>query len=268
MAAIPRLVSCDPWNWAGALLERMVELVKCRSQDEHVPADVEMVLEGTIDPNTARHPGVVLAGDAGYCSTAVAVPVMKVTAITHRANPLFPAVIQGPVPHEGTALGWLTERTLLAQLSELLPEVVDIALPAAGGCRSLAFVALRKQLPREGRRIAGALWALAPQVGTKLLVLVDAGVDVHNSEEVMSRVGNNVHPARDVFTQEMSAGLLEHASPAIGLGERLGIDATDKLPGEHPLDWPRPTRATDEVALLVSRRWQEYGFRPSDNSPG
>lgn len=263
VSAVPLVARCDPWALAGALLDRPIELVKCRTQDEHVPADAELVIEGTIDPAAARREGVVLAGDAGYCAAPLAVPIMKVTAITNRANPIFPAQVVGPPPHEGTALGGLAERTLLLQLQTLLPDVVDLALPAAGGCRAIAFVGLRKRVPHQARQVAGTLWGLVPSVATKLLVVVDADVDVHDDAEVLSRVANNVHPPRDVFAQEGAGGWAEHASPVAGLAERMGIDATEKLPAEHPRAWPPAARTTDEMFAQVERRWAEYGLPQS-----
>ncbi|MGD9648508.1 MAG: UbiD family decarboxylase [Pirellulales bacterium] len=257
---IPAPPDFDPVGLMGLVRGQALELVKCRTHDLEVPADAEIVLEGFVDPHADLARLGAFASPLGALAVGVSAPVLEVTAITERAGALFPAAIFSPGTSEVGTWRLALERVALPMARMLLPELVDWSFPDCGGRQRIAFVAIRKSYPQQARRIAGALWALAPWMSAKLVVIVDEPVDVHNADEVWRRVAVNVHPPRDVFTQVAPADVWDHAAPEMFSGANLAIDATSKLPGEHPRDWPAELVRGDEVRELSSGRWKEYGL--------
>ncbi|HUG91847.1 MAG TPA: UbiD family decarboxylase domain-containing protein, partial [Planctomycetaceae bacterium] len=265
-ACCPLPANTDPLLFAGFLRDRPVEVVKCRSLELEVPAGAEIVLEGLIDTTQPLERSGPIALSTGFYSQPEDVPLMQVTALTHRSNPVFPVSVPGPPPGERTWIDRAVERLFLPLVKLAVPEVVDLHRPAAGGGRNLAYVSIRKQYPGQARKVLHALWGLGWLMTTKLVVVVDAGVNVHDSDEVWFHVGANAHPGRDAVFAEGPADMDDHAAPVRGLGHMLGLDATRKLPEEgHPRAWPEPLACTEEVGRLVTRRWGEYGLEEMTN---
>lgn len=257
---IPAPAEFDPVGLMGLVRGQSLELVKCRTHDLEVPADAEVVIEGYVDPQAdVARPGP-FASPFGALATGLSAPVLEVTAITERAGAVFPVAVLSLGANEVGAWRLALERLALPMARMLLPELVDWSFPDCGGRQRIAFVAIRKTYPQQARRIAGALWALAPWMTTKLVVIVDEAVDVHRPDEVWRRVAANVHPSRDVFSQPAPADLWDHAAPEPFSGANLAIDATAKLPGEHPREWPVELVRPDEVRELASGRWNQYGL--------
>ena len=147
-------------------------------------------------------------------------------------------------------------------MQAVVPELVDYALPNWGGPERFAIIAIRKSYPQQARRVAAAIWGWEPLMSTKAIVVVDADVNPHDPGLVWSRVGTHVHPGRDVFFHETPVALGDNAAPLPGIGHAMAIDATSKLPGEHPRPWPSATATPDAVRELVDSRWREYGLSP------
>ena len=248
----------DPVGLMGLLRGQALELVKCRTHDLEVPADAELVVEGFVDPEAKLAQLGAVAAPFGSLAVGISAPVLEVTAITERAGALFPVAIFTPGANEVGCWRLALERVVLPLAQMMLPELVDWSFPDCGGRQRIAFVAIRKTYPQQARRIAGALWALAPWMSSKLVVIVDEAVDVHRPDEVWRRVAANVYPPRDVFTQPAPADWWDHAAPQTFNGANLAIDATAKLSGEHPRDWPAELVLGDEVRELASRRWSDY----------
>lgn len=246
---------------AGYLRGQGVELVKCRSIELDVAADAEIVIEGLIDPTAPLETAGPVGRSTGCYSISEDRPVLNVTAVTHRANPVFPAIIPGVPPTEEDWLHKATERLLLPLVRLSLPEVTNIHWPRAGAYRNLLFVSIRKEYPQQARKVMHALWGLSPLMAAKMIVVVDDGVEVQDEERVWFHVGANAHPGRDVVFCEGPTHWDDHAAPVRGLGHKMGIDATRKLPDEgHPRPWPEPLTSTPEIRDRVTRRWAEYGF--------
>lgn len=248
----------DPLSLGTVLRGKPLDVVRARSIDLDVPADAELVLEGVIDPAASEVELGPLAGALGQYLPAGLGARVKVTALTHRSNPACLLRIPGDVSEEAARLKG-HERLILPWLKSVLPELVDLALPASGGGR-LAFASLRKTYPRQARQTAAALWGLAPLRQAKLLVVVDADVNVQQADEVWQRVATHAHLGRDAWFHEGPTDPRDLAAPIALAGHALAIDATAKLPGEHPTPWPADAAMSDEVRERVTARWKEFGL--------
>ncbi|MGH7321130.1 MAG: menaquinone biosynthesis decarboxylase [Candidatus Rokuibacteriota bacterium] len=251
----------DELMLAGWIRGKGVELVRCRTIDLEVPAHAEIVLEGFVDPAESRTEGPF--GDhTGYYSLAGPYPVFHLTAVTRRRYPIYPTIIVGRPPMEDYWLGKATERLFLPIIRMMLPEIVDMNMPAEGVFHNLVIVSVKKRYPGQARKVMYGLWGLGLLMLAKNVVVVDEWVDVHDVSEVAWRVSNNIDPARDLVVVEGPTDDLDHAALRHRYGGKLGIDATEKRP---PLDrveqpWPEEIRMTEEVRQRVSQRWREYGL--------
>jgi 4-hydroxy-3-polyprenylbenzoate decarboxylase len=251
----------DELMLAGWLRGKSVDLVRCVSQPLEVPADAEIVIEGYVDPAEQRIEGPF--GDhTGYYSLADYYPVMHVTALTHRRDPLYPTTIVGKPPMEDYWMGKATERLFLPLIKLFLGEVVDIDMPAEGVFHNLVVVSIKKRYPGHARKVMNGLWGLGLMMLTKTIIVVDADVDVHNLSQVAFEVLANFDPQRDVLITTGPSDDLDHAALQKNFGGKMGIDATRKTerdPGPHQL-WPEEIMMSEEIRALVATRWKEYGF--------
>jgi 4-hydroxy-3-polyprenylbenzoate decarboxylase len=250
----------DEMVFAGWLRGSGVEMVPCKTIDLEVPAHAEIVLEGHVDPAERRLEGPF--GDhTGYYSLARDYPVFHLKAITRRKDPIYPTTIVGRPPQEDYWLGKATERIFLPIVRMLLPEVVDMNMPAEGVFHNLVIVSIRKRYPGQARKVMYALWGLGLMMLAKTIVVVSEHVDVHNLSEVAWRATGNIDPRRDVVIIEGPMDDLDHAALRHRFGGKMGIDATEKtaMDGiEQP--WPEEIVMSDEIRALVARRWAEYGL--------
>ncbi len=259
-ATAPLPYGMDELVFAGFLRGEAVRLVPCRTVPLEVPADAEIIIEGTVDFEERALEGPF--GDhTGYYTPPEEYPVMRVSAITHRADAIYPTTVVGRFPKEDCYLAKTTERLFLPVIRTFVPEVVDLNLPLFGVFHNWAFVSIRKTHPHQAHKVMHALWGLGQMMYTKFLVVVDADVNVQNPEEVLWRVGAEADPKRDAILTTGPADVLDHAAPKSGAAGKLGIDATRKLPeevGGQP--WPQPLRSDADTAARVTRRWKEYGL--------
>ncbi|BDU70839.1 menaquinone biosynthesis decarboxylase [Mesoterricola silvestris] len=247
--------------FTGFLRGEGVEMVRCVTNDMEVPADSEIVIEGWVDPAELRREGPF--GDhTGYYSLADDYPVLHVEAITHRKNPVYPATIVGRPPQEDAWLGFATERIFLPLLKMVLPEVVDMHLPPAGGFHNLAIVSIRKDYPGHAQKVMNAIWGTGQMMFTKGIVVVDADIDPHDANEVLFRVTSNVDPRRDLLFTDGPLDVLDHSSDRFAFGSKVGIDATRKSAklDNFQREWPRDLVFPDAILERVARRWAEYGI--------
>lgn len=246
--------------FAGFLKGTGIELVKCKTIDMEVPANAEIVIEGIVDPTETLWEGPF--GDhTGFYSLADQYPAFRVTAITHRRDPIYPSTIVGKPPQEDYYLGKATERIFLPLLQMLVPDVLDYSLPRYGAFHNCAFVRIRKEYPLQAHKVMSAIWGAGQMMLTKLIIVVDEQVNVHDEHDVMFHVGANWDPRRDTVLVDGPVDILDHASPQLGTGAKMGIDATRKIEGEGLIrQWPDQTVMADEIKQLVERRWSEYGL--------
>ncbi len=244
----------------GLLRGKPLDLVKCRTHDLPVPAEAELVFEGYLDPGTPPET-IRLAGAGGsHYRISSSALVLHVSAVTHRNRPVFPALVDAGSVGERGVLAKARERTLLAALQAVAPDVTDLSLPLLGGVHRFAFVAFRKHSPFQARQVAAAVWGSQSLKHAKFLVLVDEGVDVHQPEQVWAQVGANVAPERDVVAFDGPADQSDFAGTMLPLARNLALDATTKLTSEHAGTWPAALRADQEIERQVTARWAEFKF--------
>jgi 4-hydroxy-3-polyprenylbenzoate decarboxylase len=259
-ASAPLPPGIDEVVFAGWLRGGGVEMVPCRTIDLEVPASAEIVLEGYVDPTEQRREGPF--GDhTGYYSLARDYPVFHLTAVTRRARAIYPTTIVGRPPQEDYWLGKATERIFLPVMKLMLPEIVDVNMPAEGVFHNLVIVSIRKRYPGQARKVMTALWGMGLMMLAKTIVVVGEHVNVHDLSEVAWRATGNIDPKRDLMILEGPMDDLDHAAVRHRYGGKLGIDATEKGPMDDlGQPWPEEIRMTDEVRERVTRRWKDYGL--------
>jgi len=228
-APLPKMI--DEMLFAGFLRKRPVELVKCVTNDLYVPAHAEFILEGYVDLDERRTEGPF--GDhTGYYSLADEYPVFHLEKITRKKNPVYPTTIVGKPPMEDCYLGKATERIFRPLMKIQCPEIVDIDFPLEGVFHNCAIVSLKKAFPRHANKLLYALWGLGQMMYTKMIIVVDSDVDVHNYAAVAEAVKQHVTCANHLILTEGPLDALDHASNRAFQGFRLGIDATTKRADE------------------------------------
>ena len=259
-SVIPAPPDIDELLIAGFLRNKAVELVDCKTVPLQVPASAEIVLEGWVDPSELVVEGPF--GDhTGFYSLADDYPVFHVECVTHRKNPVYHTTLVGRPPKEDCWLTAAIERILLPVLQKQFPEVLDYRMPFAGVAHNLMYIKIDKQYPGHARKIMNAIWGLGQAMFTKVIVVVDNDVDIHNDEEVAWVVLNNIDPQRDLEFTMGPMEVLDHASRAACYGSKVGIDATRKMPEEgFTREWPDAIVMSDDVVNKVNDNWKNYGF--------
>jgi 4-hydroxy-3-polyprenylbenzoate decarboxylase len=250
----------DEMVFSGWLRGAGVPMVACKTVDLEVPAEAEIVLEGWVDPAERRVEGPF--GDhTGYYSLARDYPVFHLQALTRRKNPIYPTTIVGRPPQEDYWLGKATERIFLPIIRMMLPEVVDMNMPAEGVFHNLVIVSIRKRYPGQARKVMYALWGLGLMMLAKNILIVSEHVDVQNLSEVAWRATGNVDPKRDLVLVDGPMDDLDHSALRHRFGGKLGIDATEKTEADGiGQPWPDEIVMSPEMRERVTRRWTEYGL--------
>jgi 4-hydroxy-3-polyprenylbenzoate decarboxylase len=258
-APLPEGVS--EFFFAGYLRGKPVETVKCVTNDLHVPANAEFVLEGYVDPNEPLRTEGPFGDHTGYYSLRDDYPVFHVTCITHRKHPIYPATVVGRPPMEDCYMAKATERLFLPLLKKMIPELCDMNLPLEGVFHNCAIVSIRKRYAGQVHKVLNALWGFGQMMYTKMIIVVDADVDVQDLSFVMWKVFNNIDASRDLIMSPGPLDALDHASPTPRFGTRLGIDATKKGPiDNHPREWPDDIVMSEEIRQRIDRLWKELGL--------
>ena len=250
-ATAPLPDGLDEILFAGFLRRKSIEMVQCKTIDLEVPADVDFVLEGYVQPGEMLPEGPF--GDhTGYYTAVEDYPVFHLTTITHRRDPVYPTTIVGIPPMEDFYIGDAVVRIFLPVFKMNFPELVDMTLPAEGVFHNLVFVSIRKQYPYQAFKVMHGLWGMGQMMFSKYIVVVDEDCDVHNTSEVLFRLCANTDPARDTTVIKNPSDSLDHAPTEQNIGSHMGFDATRKLPGEnYHRQWPELLRMTDEAKALV-----------------
>lgn len=232
---------------AGYLNGAGIEMVRGLTVPLWVPANAEIVIEGFVrpeaggigyDPRRDGPPGPGAAfegpfGDhTGFYSLPDRYPLLEVTAVTMRRNPIFPATVVGLPPQEDYFMGKATERIFLPLLRTLIHDVNDYDLPLAGAFHNWVSVKITKSYPAQARRVMHSVWGAGQMAWTKTIFVVDEGVDVHDAREVLLAAGRHCDPSRDIEFVSGPVDILDHAAPRLGVGTKIGLDCTAKIAGE------------------------------------
>jgi len=249
------------YQFAGLLRGARTEIADCIGSDLQVPASSEIVLEGVIRPDDSAPEGPF--GDhTGYYNEVERFPVMTIERITTRRDPIYHSTYTGKPPDEPAMLGVALNEVFVPLLVKQFPEIVDFYLPPEGCSYRLAIVSLRKQYLGHAKRVMFGIWSVLRQfMYTKFIVVVDDDIDVRDWKEVIWAITTRVDPARDtVLVENTPIDYLDFASPASGLGSKIGIDATNKWPGETARNWGRPISMDPEVKRRIDALWGELGL--------
>jgi 4-hydroxy-3-polyprenylbenzoate decarboxylase len=259
--AAPVPEGLDKMLFSGMLRRKGVEMVKCQTVNLEVPAAAEIVLEGYVDPTDMRVEGPF--GDhVGYYTTPELYPTFHLTGVMRREDPMYLTTVVGKPVLEDAYIGKVIERSFLPLIKVFQPEVVDVNFPPAGWFQGLAIVSIKKRYPGQARKVMLGLWGLGQFMLTKMLVVVDETVNVHDMSEVTWAVTTRVDPARDLMILDnMPTDTLDPASPMLNFGSKLGIDATVKSKEEgFNREWEEEVTVDSETADLVTRKWKDYGL--------
>lgn len=253
-APLPKMI--DEMIFAGYLKKKGVELVKCVTNDIYVPAHAEFILEGYVDLEEKRLEGPF--GDhTGYYSLSDMYPVFHLEKMTHKKNAIYPTTIVGKPPMEDCYLGKATERIFLPLMKIQTPEIVDMDMPLEGVFHNCAIVSLKKAFPRHANKLLYALWGLGQMMYTKMIIVVDEHVNVHDYAEVARAIQKNVVDPSHLIITEGPLDALDHASNRAFQGFRLGIDASTKRPVEVNEAYKSPISVDnpmDDVQIIAFKK--------------
>jgi 4-hydroxy-3-polyprenylbenzoate decarboxylase len=232
-ATAPLPDGIDEYMLAGFLRKKKVELVQCLTQDIQVPADADIIIEGYVDPQEDWIWEGPFGDHTGYYSLADWYPRFHVTCITHRKNAVYPATIVGIPPQEDAWIGKATERIFLAPIKmTMIPEIIDMVLPMEGVFHNLVIVKIKKDYAGQALKVMNSMWGAGQMMFTKMIVVVDGDVDIHNNLEVAKYISENVDPQQDIIYTSGPMDVLDHSCSKSSFGGKMGIDATKKHPEE------------------------------------
>jgi 4-hydroxy-3-polyprenylbenzoate decarboxylase len=260
-AVTPVPDSLSEYAFAGLLRGSRTELVKCGHADLDVPASSEIILEGFIYPDDMAAEGPF--GDhTGYYNEVDYFPVFTVTRMTMRRDAIYHSTYTGRPPDEPAILGVALNEVFVPILCKQFPEIVDFYLPPEGCSYRMAVVTMKKQYPGHAKRVMMGVWSFLRQfMYTKFVIVLDDDVDARNWEDVIWAITTRMDPARDTMMVENTPiDYLDFASPVSGLGSKMGLDATNKWPGETDREWGTPIVMDDAVKTRVDERWEALGI--------
>ena len=260
-AVTPVPDTLSEYQFAGLLRGSKTEIVRCLTHELQVPAGAEIVLEGSIHPGETALEGPF--GDhTGYYNEQERFPVFTIDRITTRRDPIYHSTYTGKPPDEPAVLGLALNEVFVPLLVRQFPEITDFYLPPEGCSYRIACVSMKKQYPGHARRVMFGIWSFLRQfLYTKFIIVTDDDVNVRDWKEVVWALATRVDPQRDtLITEHTPIDYLDFASPVPGLGSKMGIDATRKLPGESDRRWGETIAMSDDVKRRVDALWRELGL--------
>ena len=232
-ATAPLPDGVDEYILAGFLRKKRVELVRCLTQDVQVPADADIIIEGYLDPEEDYILEGPFGDHTGYYSLADFYPRFHITCITHKKDAIYPATIVGIPPQEDAWIGKATERIFLAPIKmTMVPEIVDMVLPVEGVFHNLVIVKIKKEYPGQASKVMHSMWGAGQMMFTKIMIVVDEDVDIHNQLEVAKYISKNFEPGHDIYLTQGPVDVLDHSCSVMAFGGKIGIDGTKKTDEE------------------------------------
>ena len=264
-AVTPVPDSLSEYAFAGLLRGEKTSVVTCLGSDLQVPATAEIILEGYLQPGEEADEGPF--GDhTGYYNEVERFPVLTVERITHRKDPIYHSTYTGRPPDEPAILGVALNEVFVPILQKQFPEITDFYLPAEGCSYRMAVVSMKKQFPGHAKRVMMGVWSFLRQfMYTKFIIVTDEDIDIRNWEDVIWAITTRMDPTRDtVMINNTPIDYLDFASPVSGLGSKMGLDATNKMPGETDREWGQPITMDAQVKQRIDDLWAELGITQSD----
>ncbi len=260
-AVTPVPDTLSEYAFAGLLRGQRTQLVKATQSDLQVPASAEIVLEGHLRPNDMAEEGPF--GDhTGYYNEVDSFPVFTIDTITQRNNPIYHSTYTGRPPDEPAVLGVALNEVFVPILQKQFPEIVDFYLPPEGCSYRMAVISMKKQYPGHAKRVMMGIWSFLRQfMYTKFVVVVDDDVNVRDWKDVIWAITTRMDPIRDTtMIDNTPIDYLDFASPVSGLGSKMGLDATNKMPGETQREWGRTIVMDEATKSRIDQIWQELGI--------
>jgi len=265
-AVTPVPDSLSEYAFAGLLRGSKTELAKALLSELQIPARAEIVLEGFIYPDEQADEGPF--GDhTGYYNEVDRFPVFTIEAMTMRKNPIYHSTYTGRPPDEPAILGLALNEVFVPILQKQFPEISDFYLPPEGCSYRVAIVSMKKQYAGHAKRVMMGVWSFLRQfMYTKFVIVVDDDVNTRDWQDVIWAISTRVDPARDMtIVENTPIDYLDFASPISGLGSKLGLDATNKWPGETNREWGAPITMDPEVKQRIDDIWQDLGINPAED---
>jgi 4-hydroxy-3-polyprenylbenzoate decarboxylase len=265
-AVTPVPDSLSEYAFAGLLRGEKTSVTQCIGSDLQVPATAEIILEGYLQPGEEADEGPF--GDhTGYYNEVERFPVLTVERITHRKEPIYHSTYTGRPPDEPAILGVALNEVFVPILQKQFPEITDFYLPAEGCSYRMAVVSMKKQFPGHAKRVMMGVWSFLRQfMYTKFIIVTDEDIDIRNWEDVIWAITTRMDPARDtVMIDNTPIDYLDFASPVSGLGSKMGLDATNKLPGETNREWGEPIQMDPKIKQRIDSLWAELGITNTNN---
>ncbi len=267
-AVTPVPDSLSEYQFAGLLRGSRTELVKSLGSELRLPASAEIVLEGHIYPDAKHASGFEHAlegpyGDhTGYYNERDSFPVFTVDRITQKRDPIYHSTYTGKPPDEPAMLALALNEVFVPLLQRQYPEITDFYLPPEGCSYRMAVVQIKKSYPGHARRVMFGIWSFLRQfMYTKFIVVVDDDINIRDWTDVIWAITTRVDPTRDTLLVDSTPiDYLDFASPVSGLGSKMGLDATNKWPGETSREWGRPMQMDTEVTAKMEQVWQTLGL--------
>ena len=260
-AVTPVPDTLSEYQFAGLLRHGRTVLTKCIGNDLTVPANAEIVLEGVLHPNETALEGPF--GDhTGYYNEQETFPVFTVERITMRKNPIYHSTYTGKPPDEPAVLGVALNEVFVPLLQKQFPEIVDFYLPPEGCSYRMAIVSIKKQYAGHAKRVMFGVWSFLRQfMYTKYIIVVDDDINTRDWNEVIWAITTRMDPTRDTtLVDHTPIDYLDFASPVSGLGSKMGLDATNKWPGETTREWGTPIVMDAAVKSKIDGMWDELGL--------
>jgi 4-hydroxy-3-polyprenylbenzoate decarboxylase len=251
----------DKYLFAGITRKKGIKTVKCKTIDLEVPANAEIVLEGYVDPHDIRDEGPF--GDhTGYYTPVEPYPTFTLTGIMRRKNPIYLTTVVGKPILEDAYIGKVIEQSFLPLIRMFHPEVVDFSMPAAGWFQGFAIISIKKRYPGQAKKVMMGLWGIGQLALTKMFVVVDEDINVHDINDVIWAITTRADAARDtIIINNTPTDTLDPASPIVNLGSKLGIDATQKTREEgYEREIQQQVKVDANTKNLVDSKWSSYGL--------
>ncbi|WMY97580.1 MAG: 4-hydroxy-3-polyprenylbenzoate decarboxylase [Arsenophonus sp.] len=260
-AIVPIPNHLSEYSFAGLLKGSRSKVVKCISNNLEVPVNSEIILEGYINPNEVANEGPY--GDhTGYYNMVDKFPVFTVTHITQRKKPIYHSTYTGRPPDEPSILGSVLNEIFVPIIQKQYPEILDFYLPPEGCSYRLGIVTIKKQYPGQAKYIMMGIWSYLKQfMYTKIIIVCDEDINARNWKDVIWAISTRLDPKRDVLIIENTPiDYLDFASPLSGLGSKIGLDATNKLPGETVREWGEPILMKKEIKEKIDKIWEKLSI--------
>ena len=251
----------DKYLFAGITRKKGIKTVKCKTIDLEVPANAEIVLEGYVDPYDIRDEGPF--GDhTGYYTPVEQYPTFTLTGIMRRKNPIYVTTVVGKPVLEDAYIGKVIEQSFLPLIRMFHPEVVDFSMPPAGWFQGFAIISIKKRYPGQAKKVMMGLWGMGQLALTKMFVVVDEDINVHDINDVIWAITTRADAARDtIIINNTPTDTLDPASSFVNLGSKLGIDATQKTREEgYEREIQQQVKVDIYTKKLVDSKWPSYGL--------